>query len=277
MTLGVPAADLVWLIAAIVVAGITTGILAGLFGIGGGAILVPVLYEALRLLEVPEAVRMQLCIGTSLAIIVPTQIRSYRAHRARGFVIEEVVRRWTVPAVFGVAVGALTAALAPPVVFKLAFAVIAGFIALKLLFGRDRWQLATTLPGRAAMSAYGFLVGLCSSLIGISGGSVVNLVLALYGKPIHNAVATAAGIGVPVAVAGAIGYALAGLQHQALLPPLSIGFVSLIGFAVIAPLSSLTAPYGAQLAHRASKRTLEVAFGLFLLLASLRFLASAIW
>jgi uncharacterized membrane protein YfcA len=89
-------------------------------------------------------------------------------------------------------------------------------------------------------------------------------------------VATAAGIGVPVAVAGAIGYALAGLPHQALLPPLSIGFVSLVGFAVIAPLSSLTAPYGAQLAHQASKRTLEVAFGLFLLLAAVRFLASAI-
>jgi uncharacterized membrane protein YfcA len=277
MALDVPAAELVWLISAIVVAGIATGILAGLFGIGGGAILVPVLYEAFRLLEVPEAVRMQLCIGTSLAIIVPTQIRSYRVHRAKGFVIEEVVRQWAVPAVLGVAVGALTAALAPPVVFKLAFAAIAGFIAGKLLFGRDRWQLATALPGRAAMSGYGFLVGLCSSLIGISGGSVVNLVLALYGKPIHNAVATAAGIGVPVAVAGAIGYALAGLRHQALLPPLSIGFVSLVGFAVIAPLSTLTAPYGAQLAHRASKRALEVAFGLFLLLASVRFAASVIW
>lgn len=275
--LGIPVAELLWLIVAVVVAGVVTGILAGMFGIGGGAILVPVLYEAFGTFGVSDDVRMQLCIGTSLAIIVPTTIRSYLMHRAKGFVLMDVMRAWTVPAIAGVVIGAFAAAVAPAALFKLAFVAIAGFIAGKLLLGRESWRLASELPGRAAMALYGFLVGLCSSLMGISGGSVSNLILTLYGKPIHQAVATSAGVGVPITIAGAIGYSLAGLPHAALLPPLSVGFVSLIGLAVIAPLSSLTASFGARLAHRLPRRWLEIALGLFLLLASARFLVSLIW
>src|SRR5438874_13679208 len=111
---GVPIAELVWLALAVMAAGVVTGLLAGLFGIGGGAIIVPVLFEVFRLLGVPEAVRMQLCIGTSLAIIVPTAVRSYRAHKARGFVLPGVMRRWTLPSMAGVAVGSYLEALAPP-------------------------------------------------------------------------------------------------------------------------------------------------------------------
>ena len=120
------------------------------------------------------------------------------------------------------------------------------------------------------------MVGLASSLMGISGGSVSNMILTLYGKPIHKAVATSAGLGVPITVAGTIGYILAGLPQQSLLPPLSLGFVSLIGFALMAPVSSLTAPYGARLAHTLSKRRLEMAFGCFLLVACIRFAVSLI-
>jgi uncharacterized protein len=276
MFLGVPLDQLAWLAAAVFVAGIVTGIFAGLFGIGGGAIIVPVLFEAFRILGVPEDVRMQLCVGTSLAIIVPTTIRSYLAHRAAGFVIARVMRAWTLPAVVGVAIGAIAAAYAPPEVFKLAFVVIAGAIAAKLLFGRANWVVATSLPGAVAMTTYGFLVGLASSLMGVSGGSLSTIVLTFYGQPIHSAVATSAGIGVPITVAGTIGYVLAGLSHEASLPPLSIGFVSMIGVAVMAPISSLVAPYGARLAHALPKRQLEIAFGLFLLAAATRFLVSLI-
>jgi uncharacterized membrane protein YfcA len=101
-------------------------------------------------------------------------------------------------------------------------------------------------------------------------------VLTLYGKRIHNAVATSAGIGVPITIAGTLGFILAGLPHRALLPPFSLGFVSLIGFVVMAPVSSLVAPYGARLAHSLTRRTLEIAFGCFLLAVSLRFLLSLI-
>jgi len=110
--------------------------------------------------------------------------------------------------------------------------------------------------------------------MGISGGSLSNIVLTLYGKSMHQAVATSAGLGVPITIAGTIGYILAGLPHQAELPPLSLGFVSLIGVVVMAPVSSLVAPYGARFAHRLSRRTLEITFALFILAVSLRFLVS---
>lgn len=234
----------------------------------------PVLFEIFRLLGVPNDVRMQLCLGTSLAIIVPTTVRSYRAHRGRGLVVPEVMRLWAAPAVAGVALGSVIAAFAPSSVFKIAFAVIATIIAAKLLFGREGWVVAADLPGRAGMTGYGFLVGLCSSLMGISGGSVVAMILTLHGKTMHNAVATAAGIGVPITIAGTVGYALAGLPHQSELPPLSLGYISVIGFALIAPVSSYVAPFGARLGHRLAQRTLEIGFGLFLLAAAARFVFS---
>src|ERR1700681_3372682 len=227
MLLGVPLSEIAWLAFAVVVGGVITGILAGLFGIGGGAVIVPVLYEVFRILDVPEAVRMQLCVGTSIAIILPTTIRSYITHREKGLVIPRVIGLWAVPAVIGVTCGAAIAAFAPPAVFKLAFVVIASFIAIKFLFAGDRWNLGTELPGTLPMTIYGFVIGLAGSLMGVSGGSLSNIVLTLYGKPIHNAVATSSGLGVPITLVGTAGYMLAGLPHHAQLPPLSLGFLSL--------------------------------------------------
>ena len=270
----VPIGELATLALAVVVAGVVTGLLAGVFGIGGGAVIVPVLFEVFRVLGVPDAVRMQLCIGTSLAIIIPTAVRSYRAHKARGLVIPEVVRVWTPPAVVGVALGSVVAAFAPAGVFKAAFVVIAGIIAAKLLVGGDAWRLSDDLPGRAVMRGYGFVIGLGSSLMGISGGSLATMALTLHGQPILNAVATSAGIGVPIAIVGTMGYIAAGLPQQALLPPLSLGFVSIVGLVAIAPISSWVAPLGARLAHAMPKRWLEIGFGVYLLLVAIRFLAS---
>jgi uncharacterized protein len=274
MFAGVGLHEILWLALAIVVGGVVTGLLAGLFGIGGGAIIVPVLYEVFRVLGVPEVVHMQLCVGTSLAIILPTTIRSYLTHRQKGLVVPRVIRLWTIPAVIGVSCGAAIAAFAPPAVFKLAFVAVALFIAMKFLFAGDRWNLGTDLPGTVPMTLYGFGIGLAGSLMGVSGGSLSNIVLTLYGKTIHQAVATSAGLGVPITIVGTIGYILAGLHDTALLPPLSLGFVSLIGVVVMAPVSSLTAPYGARLAHRLSRRKLEIALSSFLLLISARFVIS---
>lgn len=275
--LSVPLTELAVLAFAVAVGGIVTGILAGLFGIGGGAIIVPVLYEVFRALDVPESIRMQLCIGTSLAIIVPTTIRSFFAHRIKNAVMMDVLRRWTVPAVVGVVAGAGIAAFAPSGVFKAAFALIAYVIAAKLLIGRDSWRLADDLPGPVPMTAWGVLVGLCSSMMGVSGGSVSNMILTLYNRPIHQAVATSAGLGVPITLAGTIGFMLAGLPNQALMPPLTIGYVSLLGLALMAPISSFVASYGVWLAHALSQRRLEIALGLFLLVMGTRFLLSLVW
>ena len=125
--------------------------------------------------------------------------------------------------------------------FKLAFIVLAAIIAARLLLGGDSWRLGDELPGQAGMVGYGFGIGLSASLMGVSGGSMSTMVLTLYGKPIHAAVGTAAGLGVPLTIAGTIGYMLAGLPHQTLTPPLSLGFVSLIGVALMAPVSSFVA------------------------------------
>ncbi|MGQ0522077.1 MAG: sulfite exporter TauE/SafE family protein [Betaproteobacteria bacterium] len=275
--LGVPLNELLFFLAAIAAGGVVAGLLAGMFGVGGGVVVVPVLYEVFRLLGVPEAVRMQLCIGTSLAVMVPTNIRSYLTHRSTGAVLTNVVKQWTPAAIAGIAIGAAVAAVAPSTVFKIAFIVIAALIAAKLLFSRQSWRLGDDLPKHPLARLYGLAVGLMASLTGVSGGSLCTMVLTLYGKGIHQAVATSAGILVPITLAGTLGYAAAGLPHQAQLPPLSIGFVSLIGFALMAPISSMTASYGARMAHALSRRVLEVAFGLFLLAASLRFLASLVW
>jgi len=274
--LGYPVSEIVWLVLCILAGGVVTGILAGLFGIGGGGVIVPVLYEVFGVMHVPDTVRMQLCIGTSLAIIVPTTVRSYMAHKKRGAVIPNVVRIWTLPAIIGVVVGSVAATFAPAAVFKIAFVIFAAFIGTKMLFAGDRWNLGHELPGRGLLAVYGFITGLFSSLVGVSGGAISNAVLTLYGQPMQRAAATSAGIGVPVTIVGTVGYAIAGWPYMAQLPPLSIGFVSLLGFVLMAPVSSYTASYGVRLAHWLPRRRLEIGFGIFLMLVSLRFIATLI-
>jgi len=203
-------------------------------------------------------------------------VRSYIAHKKKGAVIPDVVRIWSVPAVVGVVIGSVTAFYAPAPVFKIVFVIFASFIAVRMLFGGDRLSLGTELPGRGLLRFYGFITGLFSSLVGVSGGAVSNTVLTLYGQPMQRAVATSSGVGVPITIAGTIGYMLAGWPHMAQLPPLSIGFVSLLGFALMAPVSSFTASYGVRLAHWLPRRKLEIGFGIFLMFASLRFIISLI-
>jgi uncharacterized membrane protein YfcA len=268
---GIPLGELAFLAAAIAGGGVLTGLMAGLFGIGGGAVIVPVLYEVFGVLGVPDEVHMQLCVGTSIAIIVPTNLRSYLAHRSRKLALDDVVRKWTLPAVAGVATGAAIAVVAPPAVFKVAFSVIAAMIAVKLLFGRDSWRIADDLPRGPALRAFGYVIGLASSLMGVSGGAVGNMIMMLYGKTIHEAAATSAGLGVPITIAGTIGFMLAGLPHQSVMPPLSIGYVSLIGFVVMAPVSSYVAGFGARLAYSTPRRYLEIFFGFYMAMIAVRF------
>ena len=276
MLLGYPISELALLALWIVAAGVLVGILAGLFGIGGGAIIVPVLYEVFRVLGVPEEIRIQACIGTSLAIIVPTTVRSYLGHKKKGSVIPEVVRIWALPAIAGVAIGSVTASFAPAFVFKIAFLVFVTFIAIRMLFGGERWKFGDQLPGRGMLAIYGLITGIFSSLVGVSGGAISNAVLTLYGRPMHQAVGTSAGVGVPITIAGTIGYMLAGWAHMAQLPPFSVGYVSLVGLVLMAPVSSYTTSYGVRLAHWLPRRKLEIAFGVFLILVALRFAASMI-
>ena len=272
---GIPLGELAVLVAAVAGGGILSGLMAGLFGIGGGAVIVPVLYEVFRALGVPEDVRMQLCIGTSFAIIVPTTFRSFFMHRRKTPGFDDLIRTWAVPATAGVLIGLAVASVAPPGVFKGAFAAVTGVISAKLLFARDSWRIADDLPRGPVLWPFGLLIGFASALMGVSGGSVTNVIMMLYSKPIHASVAVAAGVGVPIAIAGTAGYMLIGLSHAAEMPPFSIGYVSLIGFAVMAPVSSWVAGFGALLAHRIPRRRLEILLGLYLAVVSARFLVAA--
>ncbi len=274
MVLGYPVNELIWLALLILAGGVITGFLAGLFGVGGGGVIVPILYEVFRFMDVPEDLRMQLCVGTSLAIIVPTTLRSYSAHQKQGAVIPGLLRLWTPAAVAGIVIGSASASFAPAEVFKIAFVTFCALMAAKMLFGTHRGNLGTELPGRVVLSAYGFAMGALSSLVGVSGGGFSTAILTLYAQPIHRAVATSAGLGVPITVVGTIGYIIAGWPHMGELPPLSLGFVSLPGFVLMAPVASYMTGYGVRLAHRLPRRSLEVAFACLLLLVGTRFLVS---
>lgn len=278
---GIPLFDLAWLVVALLAAGAITGLLAGVFGVGGGAVAVPILYELFRILEVPEEVRMPLCVGTSLAIIIPTSIRSFNAHRAKGAVDMTILRVWAVPVVLGVIVGSVIARYAPADLFKTVFVVVAGLSAIRLLFGKDTWRFGLDMPAKPIMVAYGWLIGILSALMGIGGGQLSNLFMTFYNRPIHQAVATSSGLGILISIPGALGYIYAGWPHMADYPdviafqsPLALGYISLVGFVLFIPTSTWMAPVGARLAHRLSKRRLEVAFGIFLLLVCARFAAS---
>ncbi len=276
MIAGIPLNDLIFLAVSLIAAGAVTGLLAGLFGVGGGAVIVPVLYEVFRVIGVPEEVRMPLVVGTSLAVIIPTSIRSYRAHLAKGMVDTSIIRIWAVPVVLGVLGGSLIARYAPPDVFKAVFVAVAFASAMRLLFASDRWKLGDDMPGPFLMRVYGLIIGVLSALMGIGGGQLSSLFMTFYGRPIHQAVATSSGLGVLISIPGALGYIYAGWPKMDLLPPLSLGYVSLIGMILFIPTSIWTAPIGASLAHKLSKRRLEVAFGIFLLFVASRFIWSLI-
>lgn len=274
MLAGIPIGDLAFLAVSLVLAGAVTGLLAGVFGVGGGAVIVPVLFEVFRVIGVPEEVRMPLAVGTSLAVIIPTSVRSFNAHRAKGMVDLSILKVWAVPVVLGVLVGSYIARYAPADLFKIVFVVVATISALRLLFAADRWKFGEDMPGKPLMVAYGGVIGVLSALMGIGGGQLSSLFMTFYGRPIHQAVATSSGLGVLISIPGALGFIYAGWPKMDVLPPLSLGYVSLIGMALFIPTSVWTAPIGARVAHRLSKRRLEVAFGLFLLAVAGRFVWS---
>ena len=280
-TTGLNVTELVELALLLVAVGALSGFLAGVFGIGGGAILVPVFYECFRLAGVPLEVRMPLCIGTSLAIIIPTSIRSWRAHHARGAVDTEILKAWWLPVLIGVIAGSVTARYAPERLFKIVFVAVAWSAAARLLLARATWKFGDDLPTGPLMKVYGFFVGILSTLMGIGGGLFSNLLMTFYGRPIHQAVATSSALAVLISIPGALGYVYAGWPAAARYPdvaalqlPFALGYVSLIGAVLVMPTSLLTAPLGVRAAHAMSKRTLEMAFGTYLFIVGSRFVIS---
>nr|WP_245218740.1 sulfite exporter TauE/SafE family protein [Rubellimicrobium aerolatum] len=259
------------LLLTLLVAGSAIGFLAGLFGIGGGAISVPIFFQAFGVLGIGDDVRMPLAVGTSLALIIPTSFLSARAHLKRGTVDMDLLRLWAVPVILGVLLGSLIARVAEPWIFQVVFVAVAGVNAAKLLLGGEGWRVREGLPGRAALRVYGAITGLLSSLMGIGGGAITNLILTLHGVSIHRAVSTGAGAGVLIALPATLGYIYAGWGKPGL-PLDATGYVSWLTVAATMPTTLLTTRLGVTLAHRLSRRALSTSFGLFLLFVSARFL-----
>src|SRR6202158_5065580 len=284
MVAGLDASELLELALLLVAVGALSGFLAGMFGVGGGAILVPVFYECFRLAGVPLEVRMPLCIGTSLAIIIPTSVSSYRAHFARGAVDMEILKQWWLPVLIGVIAGSVTARYAPERLFKIVFVAVAWSAAARLLLARATWKFGDDLPQGPLMRIYGFFIGVLSTLMGIGGGLFSNLLMTFYGRPIHQAVATSSALAVLISIPGALGYVYAGWPAAARFPevaalqlPFALGYVSLIGALLVMSTRLLSAPLGVRAAHAMSKRTLEMAYGCYLFLVGGRFVISLVY
>lgn len=257
----------------IALSGVVSGLLAGVFGIGGGAVLVPVFYQVFGLLGVDESVRMHVSVGSSLAIIVPTSLRSFAAHRMRGAVDLDLLKTFLIPVPAGVVLASLVAASISSEGLRLVFTVLALLVGLRLLFNRQTWRLGTDIPGRPWRAIVGVVIGFFSTLMGIGGGVLNNTFMSLYGRPMHQAVATSSGVGVLIAVPGTMGYIWAGWGNP-VLPVASTGYVNWIAVALVVPIALVVTPYGVRLAHWLDKRHLEIGFGLFCLLVSARFFVS---
>ena len=252
------------------------GVLAGLLGIGGGLVTVPVLYEVFTVLNVPPAARMTLAVGTSLATIVVTGTRSAVAHARRNAVAWPLVRAWAAPVMGGAILGGTLGGAIDGRALGALFATVALIFAARMVFASDRVISAASLPGEPWRAAMGTGIGAVASLMGIGGGLVSVPLLRHRGFAPRSAVATAAAVGVLVAVPGAVSYALSDIP-AADTPPLTVGAVNLLGFVILAPASILGAPWGARLAHTIPSRWLNRVFAMFLLVVATRLLAGVVW
>ncbi|MHA1114404.1 MAG: sulfite exporter TauE/SafE family protein [Alphaproteobacteria bacterium] len=265
-------AAVLWPLAlALVAAGGVAGTVAGLLGVGGGIVIVPVLYHTFSALGVDPSVLMHLAVGTSLATIVPTAIVSTLAHRRRGAVDAGLLRAWAPGLVVGVVAGGLLAGPLAGVVLIAVFAVIALAVAAHMAFVSADFRLAPAPPRGPGRHLVAFMVGGFSALMGIGGGTLSVPILTVFGTPIHRAIGTAAAIGIIIAIPGAAAFIHAGIDVPGR-PPASLGYVSLVGFALIVPATMLTAPFGARLAHGMPVRGLKRVFAVFLTLTSARML-----
>ncbi len=263
--------ELLPLAIAMLLTGAVGGVLAGLLGVGGGIVIVPVLDTTLGIYGVDPAVRMHVAVATSLATIIPTSVSSTRAHHARGAVDRELARLWA-PWIFaGSVIGTLLAAGADGAVLSTVFGVVALLVALKMILPLENLQLSRDIPRGLATPIAPLGIGGLSSMMGIGGGTLSVPVLTLMSQPIHRAVGTAALFGFLISLPGALGYIVAGWGDTRL-PPGSLGYVNVIGLALIAPVTVLTAPLGVRIAHRLGRRQLSLAFGVFLMIVAVRML-----
>jgi uncharacterized membrane protein YfcA len=268
--------DPLWLAglaAAMAATGLVSGTLAGLLGVGGGIVIVPVLFNVLPFFGIPDAVQMKLAIGTSLATIIPTSIQSARKHFAKGTMDVGLLRSLAPSIALGVALGTVLAIWLRGDALTAVFATVAVLVAVNMATTGAEWRLRERFPAAAPRHGIGGFIGTVSAMMGIGGGTVGVPILSAFGAPMRAAVATASAFGIIIAIPATAGFVWAGWGNP-LLPPLSLGYVNLIGVALIVPTSMLAAPWGVKLAHSIPPLLLKRLFALFLALTSLRMIWS---
>lgn len=260
---------LIGLIAALAGTGIVGGILAGLLGVGGGIVIVPVLYNILPFFGVDDSIRIHVAIGTSLATIIPTSISSARSHYKKGAIDTDLLKSWGPVIFIGVILGTIIAGYANGNLLTLVFASLALLVAANMAFRPDNVHISKSLPKAPFKQLIALFIGGFSAMMGIGGGTFTVPILTLFNYPIRKAVGTAAAIGLIIAVPGTIGFLISGLDATNL-PPGNIGYVNILGFLVIFPMAALFAPFGAKIAHQINASLLKKAFAFFLFLTSAR-------
>ena len=261
-------ADLLPLLGILMASGVLAGTLAGLFGVGGGVVLVPALLYAFDFLGYDPIFTTHMAVGTSLAIIIPTAFSSSHSHYRKGAVELFLVRKLMIPVTFGAVVGSVIADSLGGDMLKGLYAVIALFLAINL-FKKKSIILSEQLPSQGFTMIHVFIIGILSTMMGIAGGALFVPYFSAYNHQMLKAVGTSAALGLLIATPGAIGFAVNGLD-VANRPPFSFGYVSLVAFLCIIPMTVLTAPLGAKLAHQLDKLLLKRLFALFLIAMSLR-------
>ncbi|MGK6355193.1 sulfite exporter TauE/SafE family protein [Sphingomonas sp. DT-207] len=251
-------------LAAMLAAGLAAGFAGGLFGIGGGFVVVPALFAVLPLLGAEKAELAHVAIGTSLATIVATSIRSVHAHAKRGAVDFGILKSWAPWIVAGVGAGVLLASRVPGPGLAIIFGTGVILMALHFLFPLlGQRQLASEMPVGAARVGIAGGLGAFSSLLGIGGGTIAIIVMTLCGKSIHRAIATASGIGAIIAIPGVIGFIAIGLGAHGL-PYGSLGFVNVPAALIVTSTTLISAPWGVAAAHALSPALLKRIFGIYL-------------
>lgn len=261
--------EMAWLGAGLLATGAVTGITAGLLGVGGGIVVVPVLFHLFTSMNISPDVRMHLAVGTSLATIIATSSSSIRAHWRRGAVDTNLLRQWGPWILVGVLIGTALAGMVRGVVLSSVFASIALLVAIHMGLGSPRKVIANALPSGILRAGIAGTIGAISAMMGIGGGTLSVPTLTLFNYPIHRAVGTAAAIGFIIGIPGAIGFIVSGWGASSL-PPFSLGYINLLGLALILPTSMLLAPVGARLAHRLDTTKLRRVFAVFLAITAIR-------
>jgi uncharacterized protein len=254
--------------------GAFAGVLAGLLGVGGGIILVPAFYYTFSGLGYNSPQLVQICLATSLATIIFTSMRSVASHNKKGAVDWDILKSWAPGIVIGAVIGVFVAAELRSNTLLYIFGGLAFTIGLYMAFGNSEWRLGTTMPTGIKRAILSPFVGFLSVLMGIGGGSFGVPIMTLHGRPIHRAVATAAGFGLIIALPAAITFLLTPVPDQGR-PPFTIGHVNIVAFLVVITMTTLTAPLGAKLAHALNPKPLKRVFAVFLILVAANMLRKA--